>query len=419
MKRKLKLPGLAGQILIGLVLGILVGHFLPAWGPSIKPFGDAFIRLIKMIVVPIVFSTIILGVAGVGDIKKVGGLGLKTILYFEVITTIAIALGLFSANLFKPGVGVAIENLAKADISSYTQHAVHEGNMLLSIIPTNIVEGAARGDLLQIIFFSVFFGIAVAGTGAVGKPVLDLMHGIADAMFGLTNMIMKLAPIGVFALITATVAAFGVQVLFPLAKLILLLYATMALFIVAVLGLVAHFAKLSLWKLLVEIKEELLLAFSTASSETVLPRIMEKLEKMGCPSSIVSFVVPTGYTFNLDGSSLYQGLAVPFIAQVYGIHLSIPQQIAIILTLMLTSKGIAGVPGVSFVVLAATLASTGLPVEGLALIAGIDRIMDMGRSAVNVVGNSLAALVVSRLEGTRASELAVGREFREPEPALP
>lgn len=409
----MKKIGLAGQILIGLVLGILFGHFFHDWGLGVKPLGDAFIRLIKMIVVPIVLSSIILGIAGVGDIKKVGGLGLKTILYFEAVTTVAIVLGLGAANLFKPGIGVTVSQITKTDISSYA-HATQHGNILLNIIPTNIAESLAKGDLLQIIFFSVLFGVALAGTGKVGKPVLDFFHGLADTMFRLTNMIMAVAPIGVFALISATVAQFGISVMLPLGKLIGVLYLTMAVFIMAVLGLISHFCKINFLKLLSAIKEEMLLAFSTASSETVLPKIMEKLKKMGCPEYVVSFVVPTGYTFNLDGSSLYQGLAIPFIAQVYGIHLSIPQQVAIILTLMLTSKGMAGVPGTSFIVLAATLASTGLPIEGLALIAGIDRIMDMGRTVVNVVGNSLAALVVSRFEGVKPEDLRPEGAFELP-----
>jgi proton glutamate symport protein len=289
----------------------------------------------------------------------------------------------------------------------------------LHVIPTNIVESLAKGELLQIIFFAVLFGVALAGIGKTGKPVMDLMRAVADTMFNLTNLIMKVAPLGVFALISATVASFGIGVLLPLGKLILLLYLTMTVFIVLVLGSVAFFAKISLWRLISTIKEELLLAFSTACSETVLPRIMEKLKAMGCPEHIVSFVVPTGYTFNLDGSSLYQGLAVPFIAQVYSINLSLTQQLVIVLTLMLTSKGIAGVPGVSFIVLAATLASTGLPVEGIALIAGVDRVMDMGRSAVNVVGNSLAALVIARLEGVKEVALTVGKGYRESPEEIP
>lgn len=395
----LKRPGLAFQILVGLILGILFGHFFPTWGEAVKPLGDAFIRMIKMIVVPIVFATVILGVAGVGDLKKVGRLGGISLLYFELVTTIAIVMGLASANLFKVGSGMNLETMAKADVSQYTSQSHSFTDTLLNIIPTNIFQGAANGDLLQIIFFSVLFGVALAAVGQAGKPIVDFMHALSETMFKLTNLIMKAAPIGVFALIAATIGKYGLSVLLPLGKLVLVLYLTMAVFVVVVLGGIAFFTKIPFIKLIRLIAEELLLAFSTASSETVLPRIMAKLEKFGCPKSIVSFVVPTGYTFNLDGSSLYQGLAVVFIAQVYGIDLSFVQQISIILVLMLTSKGIAGVPGVSFVVLAATLSTTGLPVEGLALIAGVDRFMDMGRTVVNVIGNSLAAAVVSRIEG--------------------
>ena len=395
----LKRPGLALQILIGLVLGILFGHFFPTWGEAVKPLGDGFIRMIKMIVVPIVFATVILGVAGVGDLKKVGRLGGISLLYFELVTTVAIVMGLASANLFKVGSGMNLETMAKTDVSQYTGQAHSFSDTLLHIIPTNIFEGAAKGDLLQIIFFSVLFGVALASIGQAGKPIVDFMHALSETMFKLTNLIMKAAPIGVFALIAATIGKYGLGVLLPLGKLVLVLYVTMAVFVLVVLGGIAFMAKIPFFKLIKLIAEELLLAFSTASSETVLPRIMTKLEQFGCPKSIVSFVVPTGYTFNLDGSSLYQGMAVVFIAQVYGIDLTFVQQISIILVLMLTSKGIAGVPGVSFVVLAATLSSTGLPVEGLALIAGVDRFMDMGRTVVNVIGNSLAATVVSRVEG--------------------
>lgn len=409
---KLKMPGLAAQILIGLILGALFGHFFPQWGQDVRPLGDAFIRLIKMIVVPIVFATVILGVAGVGDLKRVGRLGGLSILYFEVITTIAIVMGVGAANLFKPGIGVAIDGIVKGDVSKYTSAPHDSVQLLLHIIPTNILDSAAKGELLPIIFFSVIFGVALAGAGAAGRPVVDFMHGVADAMFRLTNMIMKVAPIGVFGLIAATIGQYGLGVLVPLGKLVGTLYLTMGLFIAVVLGGVAYAARIPFLKLLRMMTAELVLAFSTASSESVLPRIMQKLERFGCPKGIVSFVVPTGYTFNLDGSSLYQGLAVAFIAQVYGIELTLMHQISIVLVLMLTSKGMAGVPGVSFVVLAATLSSTGLPVEGLALIAGVDRFMDMGRTVVNVIGNSLAACVISRVEGQfddkSASSVLVG-----------
>ncbi|HWJ04060.1 MAG TPA: cation:dicarboxylase symporter family transporter [Verrucomicrobiae bacterium] len=396
----LKKPGLAVQILIGLTLGILFGYFFSQYGDAVKPLGDVFIRSIKMIVVPIVFSTIVVGIAGVGDVKKVGRIGGKTILYFEIITTIAIGLGVLISNIFKPGAGLHLAELAKSDISKYTNTATHHSTveMLVNIVPTNIIDGMAKADLLQVIFFSVFFGLALAAIGEKGKPMLNLCQSIAETMFKLTNMIMAFAPMGVFALIAYTVSHFGLAILLPLGKLVGLLYLTCALFVVLVFGTVAKLCGISLWKMLRNLGEELLLAYSTASSETVMPRIMSKMEQFGVPKSIVSFVIPTGYTFNLDGSALYQGLAVPFIAQMYGINLSLSQQIGIILVLMVTSKGMAGVPGVSFVVLAATLSSTGLPVEGLAIIAGVDRIMDMARTAVNVIGYALSSVVMAKWE---------------------
>jgi proton glutamate symport protein len=397
---KWKKPGLALQIVFGLIAGVLFGYILPQYGDAVKPFGDAFIRAIKMIVVPIVFSTIIIGIAGVGDVKKVGRLGGKTILYFEIITTIAIVLGVFISNVVKPGAGIHLSDLAKTDITKYTGTAANHStvDMLVNIVPTNIIDGMARADLLQVIFFSVFFGLAMAAVGEKSKPMLDLAHSIAEIMFKLTNMIMSFAPMGVFALIAYTVSHFGLGVLLPLGKLVGLLYITAALFIVFVFGTILKLAGVSLFKLIKGLGEELLLAYSTASSESVMPRIMRKMEQFGVPRSIVSFVIPTGYTFNLDGSALYQGMAIPFIAQMYGIHLSLSQQVFIILILMVTSKGIAGVPGASFVVLAATLSSTGLPVEGLAIIAGVDRIMDMARTAVNVMGYSVASIVMAKWE---------------------
>ncbi|KAB2487426.1 cation:dicarboxylate symporter family transporter [Priestia endophytica] len=399
--------GLAWQICIGLVLGIVVGAIFfenPKVAEILQPIGDIFIHLIKMIVIPIVISSIIVGVAGVGDIKKLGKLGGKTILYFEVVTTIAIVVGLLAANLFHPGTGVDKDNLEKSDISSYvstTEQTQHSGfvETFVHIVPTNVIQSMAQGDMLAIIFFSVLFGLGIAVTGEKGKPVLAFFQGTSEAMFAVTNMVMKFAPFGVFALIGITVSKFGIQSLIPLSKLVLTTYGTMAFFVVVILGIIAKWAGINIFKFLRFLKDELLLSFSTASSETVLPRIMNKMEKIGCPTSITSFVIPTGYSFNLDGSTLYQALAAIFIAQMYGIDMSITQQLSLIFVLMITSKGIAGVPGVSFVVLLATLGSVGLPVEGLAFIAGIDRLLDMGRTAVNVVGNSLAAVVISKWEG--------------------
>ncbi|OIK10898.1 cation:dicarboxylase symporter family transporter [Bacillus sp. MUM 13] len=403
----MKRIGLAWQIFIGLVIGIIVGAIF--YGNSdiakyLQPIGDIFLRLIKMIVVPIVISSIIIAVAGVGDIKQLGKIGGKTILYFEIITTVAILLGLLSANIFKPGAGVDMGHLSKTDISSYVdtaktteQHSF--ADTIVNIVPANPISAIANGDMLAIIFFALMFGFAISAIGEKGKPVIRFFQGTADAMFYMTNQIMKVAPVGVFALIGVTVSKFGLSSLIPLGKLIITVYGTMFFFIIVVLGLVAKIAGFSIFKLIKTLKEELILAFSTASSESVLPKLMEKTEKLGCPKHISSFVIPTGYSFNLDGSTLYQSLAAIFIAQMYGIDLSITKQISLVLVLMVTSKGIAGVPGVSFVVLLATLGSVGIPVEGLAFIAGIDRILDMGRTVVNVIGNSLAAIVISKWEG--------------------
>ena len=403
---QMKKLGLAFQIILGLILGIIVGAVFygnPVVTSYLQPFGDIFIRLIKMIVVPIVFSSLVVGVAGVGDIKKVGKIGGKTILYFEVVTTFAIIVGLLVANLVHPGNGVNISNLATTSIDKYmhtAETASSHGLMdtFINIVPTNIFESLSKGDLLPIIFFSVMFGLGVAAIGEKGKPVLAICQGVADAMFWITNQIMKLAPLGVLGLIGVTVSKFGLASLIPLGKLIITVYGAMILFVLFVLGFVAKMAGTSIISLIRLLKDELILAFTTASSEAVLPKLMEKMEKFGCSKAITSFVIPTGYSFNLDGSTLYQSIAALFIAQIYGIHLPLYAQINLVLVLMLTSKGMAGVPGASFVVLLATVGSVGIPVEGVAFIAGIDRIVDMARTVVNVLGNSLAVVVISKWE---------------------
>lgn len=402
----MKKLGLAFQIILGLVLGIIVGAIFygnPVVTSYLQPFGDIFIRLIKMIVVPIVFSSLVVGVAGVGDIKKLGKIGGKTMLYFEIVTTFAIIIGLVVANLVHPGNGVNISTLATTNIDKYmsTAEAASNHNFMdtfINIVPTNIFESLAKGDLLPIIFFSVMFGLGVAAIGEKGKPVLTICQGIADAMFWVTNQIMKLAPLGVFGLIGVTVSKFGLASLIPLGKLIITVYGAMFLFVFFVLGFIAKMAGTSIISLIKLLKDELILAYTTASSEAVLPKLMEKMEKFGCPKAITSFVIPTGYSFNLDGSTLYQSIAALFIAQIYGIHLPLSAQINLVLVLMLTSKGMAGVPGASFVVLLATVGSLGIPVAGVAFIAGIDRIIDMARTVVNVLGNSLAVVVISKWE---------------------
>ncbi len=418
LKRKMTMKtqkiSLAWQILIALVLGIALGAVLHEQQESrqwlisniLSPAGDIFIRLIKMIVVPIVIATLIVGIAGVGDAKKLGRIGFKTILYFEIITTVAIILGITLANVFQPGHGIDMSTLTAVDISQYqkTTEQVQSGShslvgTVLSLIPPNIFAAMTHGDMLPIIFFSVLFGLGLSSLPKDHRePLLNVFRGVSETMFKVTHMIMRYAPVGVFALISVTVANFGFASLWPLAKLVMLVYAAIFFFALVVLGIVARLCKLRITILIRILKDELILAYSTASSETVLPRIIEKMEAYGAPKSITSFVVPTGYSFNLDGSTLYQSIAAIFIAQLYGIELSIGQEIVLVLTLMLTSKGIAGVPGVSFVVLLATLGSVGIPLEGLAFIAGVDRILDMARTALNVVGNALAVLVIAKWE---------------------
>ena len=411
MKRKFKFP-LAYQILIGLILGIIVGAVFygnPAIETYLQPLGTIFINMIKMIVVPIIVSTLIVGVAGTGDIKQLGKLGGKTMLYFQVVSLIAIVVGLSAANIFKPGDGIDMSSLTKGDIDQYvqtTEEVQNEGIMdvLVGIVPSNIVDSMANADMLPIIFFSVLFGLGIASIGERGKPVLAFFQGTADAMFWVTNLIMKFAPIGVFGLIGVTVSKFGLSSLIPLGKLMILVYATMIFFVIVILGIISKIVGASIFATIKLLKDELILAYSTASSETVLPRLMQKLEKKGCPKDIVSFVIPTGYSFNLDGSTLYQALAAIFIAQMYNINLSVMEQITLVLVLMVTSNGIAGVPGVSFVVLLATLGTVGIPLEGLAFIAGVDRLLDMGRTVVNVLGNATATIVISKWEGRFKTE---------------
>ncbi|CAM0615640.1 glutamate/aspartate:proton symporter GltP [Acinetobacter baumannii] len=417
---------LAWQILIALILGIVVGAVLhnqleikdSIVNNVLTPLGKIFISLIKMIVIPIVFSTLILGIAGVGSTKSLGRLGFKTILYFEIITTIAILVGLFAANIFHPGSGIDMSQLVQTDISQY-KHTTEEVQSqshgiiqtILSLIPTNIISSMAHGEMLPVIFFAVLFGIGLSSLPATTKdPLLNVFHAVSETMFRVTHIIMKYAPVGVFGLIAVTVANFGFASLIPLGKLVVLVYGAILFFALVVLGITAKMFSINIFTLFKILKDELILAYSTASSETVLPRIMQKMEAYGAPKAISSFVIPTGYSFNLDGSTLYQSIAAIFIAQLYGIEMTISQQVILVVTLMITSKGIAGVPGVSFVVLLATLGSVGIPVEGLAFIAGVDRIMDMARTALNVVGNALAVLVISKWEKQYDYEKAAAYE---------
>ena len=398
---------LGWQIFIGLIAGIIVGSLFYKNSSAItvmQSLGTIFLRMIQMIVMPIVISCLTVGIANIGDIKKLGRIGGKTLIYFEVLTTIAIILGLIVGNLAHPGSFIDIHKLQSTSISSYmarAKTASHNGfwSIVLSIIPTNFFKSVADGDMMPVIFFCVFFGLGLAAIGEQAKPVIDLLNSVAEVMFKVTGWVMKYAPIGVFGLIGMTIAEMGLSALLPLGYFILIAYLTMIIFCVVVLGIVAKIFHLKYWKTMRVILDEIILAFSTASSEVTLPRLIDKTQKMGVEKGITSFVIPTGYTFNLDGSAIYQSIAALFLAQAYGLHLSWEHQFALLVVLMITSKGMAGVPGASFVVLLASVSTIGVPVAGLTFIAGIDRFVDMGRTVVNVVGNSIATLVIGESEG--------------------
>lgn len=413
-KKKISLPT---QVIIALVLGVIAGLLL--YGQDdvanyIKPFGDVFLNLIKMIIIPIVFCSLALSISNLGDSKKVGSYGWKAILYFEIITTIAIGLGLIIGNLFKPGSGLDPDKLPKGDITKYqssahsaeqaTTYGNHLIDTLVHIVPTNLFESMAKGELLPIIFFAVFFGLGLAAIGEKAEPVKGFLNGTLEAVFWMINKILKLAPIGVFAFICTTVMTFGASALIPLFKLLVVVVFAMVFFVIVVLGIVARMVGISIFSIMKILKSELLLAFSTSSSEAVLPIMMKKMERFGSPKDVTSFVIPIGYSFNLDGSALYQSIAALFVAQMYNIHLSLTEQLVLMATLMIASKGMAGVPGVSIVVLLTTLTSMNITAQGLALIIGIDRLLDMVRTCVNVIGNALSTVVIAKWENVYDKE---------------
>lgn len=413
-KKKISLPT---QVIIALVLGVIAGLLL--YGQDdvanyIKPFGDVFLNLIKMIIIPIVFCSLALSISNLGDSKKVGSYGWKAILYFEIITTIAIGLGLIIGNLFKPGSGLDPDKLPKGDITKYqssahsaeqaTTYGNHLIDTLVHIVPTNLFESMAKGELLPIIFFAVFFGLGLAAIGEKAEPVKGFLNGTLEAVFWMINKILKLAPIGVFAFICTTVMTFGASALIPLFKLLVVVVFAMVFFVIVVLGIVARMVGISIFSIMKILKSELLLAFSTSSSEAVFPIMMKKMERFGSPKDVTSFVIPIGYSFNLDGSALYQSIAALFVAQMYDIHLSLTEQLVLMATLMIASKGMAGVPGVSIVVLLTTLTSMNITAQGLALIIGIDRLLDMVRTCVNVIGNALSTVVIAKWENVYDKE---------------
>lgn len=403
---------LVWQIMIGLLAGIAIGALLHRFPESrpwlvdniLQPAGDVFIKLMKMIVVPIVFACMVVDIAGHGDGKALGRIGVKTLSYFFCITTLAIIVGLVLGNLLKPGAGTELASLHAATVTLPTSGGGHSlGQIIVGIIPDNVISAMAQGSLLSVLFFAVMFGLAVSRLPAERKdPVIALMRGVSDAMFKLTSMIMAYAPIGVFGMIAVTVANFGFGALLPLAKLIMVSYVSIVFFVLVVLNLIARLCGINLFALMRHIKDELVLAFSTASSAAVMPQLMKKLETYGVPPSLVSFVVPVGYSFNLDGASLFLGIGTLFVAQLYGIDLSLSDQALLVVTMVVTSKGAAGVPGFMFVILSATLGSAGLPLEGVAIIAGVYRLMEMPTTALNVLGNALAPLVIAKWEQREA-----------------
>jgi proton glutamate symport protein len=405
-----RMPGVTTQIFIGLVLGIGIGYLWPSsdangvhvagYAEQIKPLADTFLRMIKMIIAPLLFSTLVVGIAGTGDLKAMGRIGLKAIIYFEVATTIALFLGLLLVNLFQPGAGVQVATMGVDTLKTLQETKAHSGwDMLVTLFPTSVFDAMARGDILQLVVFSIFFGIGVAAIGEKGKPVVDFLESTAQVMFKFTGYVMMFAPIGVMAAIAATVGKMGLGILLTLGKLVLLMYGGLLIFAVIVIGGVSLLIRVPFFLFLKAVREPFLIAFTTASSEAALPKALEVMERFGCPKNIVGLVLPTGYSFNLDGTTLYLSLASVFVAQLFGIPMTLGQQLIMMLTLMLTSKGVAGVPRAALVVLTATLAQFRLPLEGAAILLAIDQILDMGRTAVNVMGNCISTAVVARWEG--------------------
>ncbi len=384
-------------MVIGIVAGTLVSRTNPALAQYFNPFSQLFLRLIKMIIAPLIFSTLVAGIAGAGHVKAVGRMGLRAMIYFEVVTTLALLIGLLTVNIFRPGAGLVLP--PPSGSPPIAAAAQTWDQIVLHTFPTSIIQAMAEGDVLQIVIWSIIFAIALTMVGPKARPMIEGCESLAEAMFKFTNIVMKYAPIGVAAAMAYTIGKGGFGVLYNLAWLVGTLYIALAAFYLLVLLPVMLIFKVPIRKFFTAVKEPAVIAFSTTSSEAALPRAMEAMERLGVPRSVVAFVLPLGYSFNLDGSTLYLSLAAIFVAQAANIHLSIGQQITMLLTLMLTSKGVAGVPRAALVILAATLARYGLPLEGVTLILGVDTLMDMGRTMTNVIGNCLASVVVARWEG--------------------
>ena len=391
------------QVLTAIAVGVLLGHFYPETGVDMKPLGDGFIKLIKMIIAPIIFCTIVTGIAGMEDMKKVGRVGVKALLYFEIVSTLALAIGLLVVSVIQPGAGMNadVSKLDTRALENFTAKAQSHGTVdfLTNIIPNTVVEAFAKGDILQVLFFSILFGFALSMLGPRGKVVFNLIDEVAHVLFGVVGIIMKAAPIGAFGAMAFTIGKFGLGSLSKLGMLMGSFYLTCLLFIFIVLGAIAKLCGFSIFKFIKYIKEELLIVLGTSSSESVLPRMMAKLENLGCSKSVVGLVIPTGYSFNLDGTSIYLTMAAVFVAQATNTRLTLVQTLTILGVLLLSSKGAAGVTGSGFITLAATFAAVPtIPVAGLALILGVDRFMSEARALTNLIGNGVATMVVSRWE---------------------
>jgi proton glutamate symport protein len=397
MGRAVRRLSLTAWIFIGMAVGIAVGIAAPSMAASLAPVSNIFLRLIRSIIAPLIFGTLVNGIAGSGDLKRMGRIGLKALVYFEVVTTVALFLGLAAVNLVRPGAGMKLSPAA-AD-AGMAQNQPSAGSAIEHVFPSSIIDAMARGDVLEIVVFSFLFGAACAAIGAKAKPVVAFCESLAEVMFRYTNYVMYLAPFGVGAAIAVTVASKGSGVLLGLGKLVLTMYGAQIIFVTVVLGSIVILVRIPARAFYRAVREPFLIAFSTASSEAALPRALENMEEFGVPRHIVAFVLPTGYSFNLDGSTLYLSLASVFVAQAAGVELTFGQQLLMMLTLMLTSKGVAGVPRAALVILAGTLSSFKLPMEGVAVLLGIDAVMDMARTSVNVLGNCLASAVVARWEG--------------------
>jgi aerobic C4-dicarboxylate transport protein len=419
------------QVVTAIIIGVLLGYFYPQVAEQMKPFGDAFIKMIKMLIAPIIFCTVVHGIAGMDDLKRVGRVGIKALIYFELVTTLALIVGLLVVNILQPGAGMNVDPKAidTKSIAIYTTKAGQQSTVefLLNIIPGTVVGAFAEGEILQVLFFAILFAFALFLLGERGKPVLNLIDIISHALFGIVGIIMRVAPLGAFGAMAFTIGKYGLGSLVSLGHLMAAFYVTCLIFIFGVLGTIAWLMGFSIWKFIKYIKEELLIVLGTSSSESVLPRMMVKLENLGCKETVVGLVIPTGYSFNLDGTCIYLTMAAIFLAQATNTELTLWHQIGIIAVLLLTSKGAAGVTGSGFIVLAATLSSVGtIPVASIALILGVDRFMSEARALTNLIGNGVATIVVAKWEGAldesrmrRLLEHETAAEAEEPEQTMP